>query len=268
VTTDSSRSQSIGLDNARATLADQGYTLINDEIIGLPKKFRETFLRRYFNDRVLRHDEGDWPKDRKRARDVIRYHWRDGVLELREHEMTTITDRAGIPGPRDHSRVRLLTDPGAQKIVHTFLSLVPPGRRQDDGTFGVNLFRTFTNVVTKPHRDNEEYVILYVLDRVGGGAVSSLYSASGDSTDGQPTGLELVLKHQLNPGEILMFDDERFIHDASELEPRADGAAQRDVLVCTVDYRSTYLGEAPPLGEEVSSRAARGAERRADRVIM
>jgi hypothetical protein len=219
-------------------------------MIGLPNNFRESFLSRYFNDRILHHDEGDWPVDRKRARDVVGYMWDDGRLQLREHDTITITDRADIPGKRDHSRIWLLDDPEAKKLVCTFLSLVPLKRRQHDGTFGINLFRTFTNVVTKPHRDNEEFVILYVLDRVGGGAVSSLYRASRDSADGQPTGLELTLRHQLDPGEILIFDDERFIHDASELEPRPDGAAQRDVLVCTVDYRSTYLGEAPLLGDE------------------
>jgi hypothetical protein len=250
VSDDSSRTQCVGLDNARAALDAQGYTLINDQIIGLPTKFRETFLSRYFNDDVLRHDEGDWPEDRKRARDVIRYQWRDGRLELREHETITITDRADIPGPREHSRVWLLADPDVEKFVRTFLSLVPVEQRQDDGTFGVNLFRTFTNVVTKPHRDDEAFVILYVLDRAGGGAVSSLYRESGDSADGEPAGLELVLKHQLNPGDILMFDDERFIHDASKLEPPPNGAARRDVLVCTVDYPSTYLGEAPRLSDE------------------
>ena len=33
----------------------------------------------------------------------------------------------------------------------------------------VNLFRTHTNVVTKPHQDKEEFIILYVLNRDGDG---------------------------------------------------------------------------------------------------
>jgi 2-oxoglutarate-Fe(II)-dependent dioxygenase family protein len=249
VSDDPSRTPSIGFDNARASLATQGYALVNDEIIGLPTKFRETFLSKYFNDRVLRHDEVDVPKDRERARDVIRYQWCDDGLRLWEHSTITITDRADIAGKRDHSRVQLLDDPDGEELVRTFLSLVPSARRQNDGTFGVNLFRTHTNVVTKPHRDNEEFIVLYVLDRVGAGAESSLYNATDVSADGMLTAGPVV-KHQLNPGEILMFDDERFIHDATPLQAPLGGKARRDVLVCTVDYRSTYLDQTPPLRDE------------------
>jgi hypothetical protein len=244
-----SRTLSVGIGNALAALADQGYLLVSDQLIGLPNNFRQTFLDSYFNDDALRHDDGDWPVDRKRARDVVRYQWRDGSLQLREHDTIIIKDRAGIPGDREHKRVWLLGDPRAEEMVRTFLSLIPVGRRQADSTFGVNLFRTYTNVVTKPHRDDEEFVIIYVLDRMGGGAESYLYEADVDFIDGRPAA-EPVLRHQLNPGDILIFDDERFIHDASKLEPLPDGTAQRDVLVCTVDYRDTYLKEAQPAAGE------------------
>jgi hypothetical protein len=233
----------INIGNIWAALASQGCAFAAEEKIGLSGEFRESFLETYFNDEVLRHDPGDWPVDRMRARDVIGYEWRDDGLHLREHETVTITDRAAIPGKREHERVWLLDDPDGEKLVRAFLSLVPPDRRQRDGTFGINLFRTFTNVVTKPHRDGEEFVILYVLDRIGGGAESHLYAAGDDAT-GLYAAIKPVLSHQLNPGEILIFDDERFIHDASPLEPLTDGTAQRDVLVCTVDYQSTYLREA------------------------
>ena len=65
---------------------------------------------------------------------------------------------------------------------------MPPERRQPDGTFGVNLFRTFTKVVTKPHHDNEEFIIIYVLDRVGEGAETRLYQPDDVTDDGQVTG--------------------------------------------------------------------------------
>jgi hypothetical protein len=249
VSHDSGRTPRVGLDKDSVALADQGYLLVSDQMVGLPKNFRQTFLATYFNDHVLHHDDGDLPIDRKRARDVIRYQWRGSGLVLQEHETITITNRAGILGKRDHTRVKILSDPHGTALVHTFLSLVPPTRRHDDGTFGINLFRTHTNVVSKPHRDHEEYVILYVLDRIGGGAESRLYNASDVSAEEGPMA-EPVLKHQLKPGEILIFDDERFIHDATPLESLPDGTAQRDVLVCTVDYRSTYLGEEPLLGGE------------------
>jgi hypothetical protein len=249
VSDDSGRTPAIGLDNAWAALAGQGYALTNDKIIGLPNKFRQSFLNKYFNDRVLHHDEGDWPIDRKRARDVIQYQWRDDGLHLREHDVITLTDRAGIPGKREHSRVRLLDDPKAEKFVRTFISLVPPDRRQREGTFGINLFRTFTKVVTKPHHDDEEFIMLYVLDRIGGGAESYLYRPQDVTEAGEPTD-EPLRRHQLNPGEILIFEDKRFKHGATPLEPLPDGRARRDVLVCTIDHSGTYLEEKPPLARE------------------
>ncbi len=240
---ESNRIRPVGFDHAWATLDSQGYVLTNDQEIGLPEKFRENFRQTYFNSFTLSHDDGDWPEDRQRARDVVRYEWRDDGLRLRQHETITITDRAGIAGKRDHSRVWLLSDPQAEELVRTFLSLVPPARRQREGTFAVNLFRTFKNVVEKPHHDDEEFVILYVLDRMGGGAESYLYHPD-DVPDTGPPAAEPVLMRQLNPGEILIFEDKLFKHGATPLERPPGGQARRDVLICTVDYRSTYLDPA------------------------
>jgi 2OG-Fe dioxygenase len=232
-----------GLDRVWAALRRQGYALTNDRAIGLPDKLRQDFRETYFSDSVLRHDAGDWPIDRKRARDVVRYRWRDGDLDLTEHGTITITDRAEIPGERDHTRVMLLGNPRAKELVRTLLHLVPAEHRQPDGTFGVNLFRTFTNVVSKLHRDDEQFVITYVLDRVGGGAETALYERDDVTGDGRPIAdARPVLRHQLNPGEVIIFDDERFRHGATPLEAPTGEATQRDVLVCTVDYRETYLG--------------------------
>jgi hypothetical protein len=212
----------------------------SEDEIGLPEKFRENFVQTYFTEDQIRHDLGDWPVDRKRARDVVRYWWRDDGLSLREHRTIAITDRAGIPGRRVHSRVRLLEDAQAEEFIRTFLSLVPPGRRRRTGTFGVNLFRTFTDVVTIPHRDNEELIILYVLDRQGDGAESYLYDPDDVTPEGETIG-DPILRRQLNPGDIIIFDDARFMHGATPLEALPDGTSMRDVLVCTVDYRATYL---------------------------
>jgi hypothetical protein len=226
-----------------ASLSEQGYALTSDRYIGLPEKFRQNFRDAYFNPWMLRHDEGDWPVDRQRARDVIRYQWRDGDLHLHRHDSITITDRGGIPGKREHARVELMEDGQAVELLHAFLRLVPPDRRQSDGTLGVNLFRTFTNVVTKPHHDNEEFIIIYVIDRIGAGATTHLYWFDDVTDDGRVVG-PAVLEQQLNPGDIIIFDDKRFKHDASPMINPPDGTAMRDALVCTVDNRNTYLGAA------------------------
>jgi hypothetical protein len=237
---DSTRHVSVGHEDAWAALERRGYALTNDRSIGLPEKFRQNFSQAYFNSWTLHHDAGDLPVDRQRARDVIRYQWRDGRPRLWPHDTITITDRADIPGQREHSRVQLLDDPQAEDLVRAFLQLVPPSRRQPDGTLGMNLFRTFTNVVTIPHHDKEEFIILYVLDRIGEGAETYLYAPSDVTAEGQVMAPP-VLRQQLGPGDIIIFEDKLFKHGATPLINPADGTAMRDAIVCTVDYRSTYL---------------------------
>ena len=233
----------LGLDEREdlwSALDSRGYVVTSDRSLGLPEEFRRNFLKKYFNERTLRRDEGDWPADRLRARDVVHYEWYDDAVDLQRHDVITITDRAGIPGKREHARVELLKDPEAENLIRIFLELVSPHRRQPRGTFGVNLFRTFTNVVTTPHHDNEEFLIIYVIDRVGHGAETYLYRPE-DVTENGHAIAGPVLRQQLNPGDIIIFEDKRFKHGATPLVNPADGQAQRDALVCTVDYASTYL---------------------------
>jgi hypothetical protein len=104
----------------------------------------------------------------------------------------------------------------------------------------VNFFRTFTNVVTKPHHDNEQFIIIYVLDRIGEGAETYLYAPADVTVSGEIKG-QPVLRHQLNPGDIIIFEDTLFKHGATPLINPDSGTTRRDALICTVDYRSTYL---------------------------
>jgi hypothetical protein len=240
VSDDATQHVSDGHSDVWSALRRQGYALTNDQLIGLPEKFRPNFRGAYFNDWTLRHDEGDWPADRQRARDVIRYQWRDGHLSLQRHDAITITDRAGIPGQREHARVELLDDPQARDLIRALLQLIPPGRRQAGGTFGVNLFRTFTNVVTKPHHDDEQFIIIYLLDRMGAGAETYLYAPADVTDDGEIKGPP-VLRQQLDPGDIFIFEDKLFKHGATPLINPPGRTARRDALICTVDNRGTYL---------------------------
>lgn len=237
---DSSPSDPPDLSHVWKGLASNGYALIPDWDLGVSDDSREQFHKRYFGDDVLRHDEGDFPPDRKRARDVIHYIWSDSGLELREYETITITDRADIKGKREHKRVEILEDPQAKHLVETLLDLVPPGRRQPEGTLGVNFFRTYTDVVTKPHHDHEEYIFLYLMHRDGGGAESYLYRDYEPFNGGPPDEPALDYR-QLSPGELLIFEDSLFTHGATPLEPLPDGTAMRDMIVFTVDYPETYL---------------------------
>jgi hypothetical protein len=228
------------LDEVWTSVSGRGYAITDEKTIGLPQKFRENFGPTYFNNQVLRHDQGDWPVDRKRARDVIRYQWHEDLLRVEEFDRITITDRADIPGEREHSRIELLRDPQAEELVRSLLSLVPPQARQADGTFGMNLFRTRANVVTTPHHDNEEYIIIYVMARIGEGAETYLYEPSDVTEGGGVTG-KPILRQQLDPGQLIILKDHQFKHGATPLVPPPGEKAMRDALICTVDYRSTYL---------------------------
>jgi hypothetical protein len=224
------------IERIRENLLVHGYATADDSTLGFPVDFRDKLAWTYFNDEVLHSDVPDIPVDRKRARDVIYYEWHDSRLDLSEYENILIKNRGNIPGERKHSRVLLLEDDYARNFIRVCLSLIPTGGRHDRGTFGVNLFRTFTQVVTRPHQDNEEYIIIYVVGKIGTGAESYLYRA--DNPD------KLVFSATLHHGEMLIFKDDLFLHGATPLVPPDGQGAQRDALVCTVDYPGTYLGGA------------------------
>lgn len=228
------------LNRVHKLVTEQGYAVTSERDIGLPGKCGWKLREAYFNNGKLRHDEGDFPVDRERARDVVLYEWHDDELTLAEYETIAIRDRSGIKGERVHKRIRLLNDHPSRDLIETFIRLVPRDRRRSRGTFGINLFRTHTDVVTRPHQDDEEFIILYVLHRDGDGAESYLYENDGNGP-GVPEGAEPIFTQQLNPGELMIFEDSRFKHGAKPLTPPPGGRAERDVLVCTVDYPTTYL---------------------------
>lgn len=215
----------------RKQLDHEGYALTNDTELGLRKFVREHIHNTYFNDRYLHRYPFDIPEDRERARDVVRYAWHDDQVTLTEHDTIAIEGRGDQPFRREFKRVELLEDDHFRTWIATALSLVPTERRQPRGTFGVNLFRTHTNVVTKPHQDEEEYILIYVLERVGSGAESELYRIGSD---------DIAHHSRLEPGDLIIFRDDQFKHTASPLVPPPDGPAHRDVLVCTVNYPHTY----------------------------
>ncbi len=214
-------------------LAKQDFARTTDAELGLSVDLRPHISRRFFNEEVL---EGDHPavhKDRDRARDVIRYRWDSERLTLREHDTIEISNRSGFMGTRSVARVMLLTDPLMTIWIGTALSLVSPHLRQEKGTFGVNFLRTRTTVVSGPHQDDEEFVLVYVVDKHGGGAESTLHRVADPD--------EIVHRVTLEPGDFLIFRDASFLHSVSPLTTTSGSSlTRRDALVCTVNYRDTY----------------------------
>ncbi|MFC7615585.1 2OG-Fe dioxygenase family protein [Actinokineospora soli] len=190
-------------------LAQHGYVVLTDAALGISDEDRHLLRKRYFTTDVLRRYPNDIPHDRLRARDVLRYDWTSTDVTLREHTTIDIIDRGGHAGTRTFHRTPVATDDIITRWVRGILHAIPPQHRQPRGTFGLNFFRTFTDVVTEPHQDGEEYIVVYVIAKSGTGAMTELYDLSG----------ALVLKHELLPGELILFRDDRFRHNATPSSP-------------------------------------------------
>jgi hypothetical protein len=210
-------------------LAKHDFAVTNDAALGLPGGTRAHIGHQYFTAATLETDHPTVHKDRDRVRDVIRYEWSGEKLSLGEHDVVEIRNRSGFDGVRTPKRVEVLDDPVMAEWVGTVLSLVPPHLRHEKGTFGINFFRTRTTVVSGPHQDQEEFVVVYVVDKKGEGAETTLHSV------GDPD--EIVHRVTLAPGDLLIFRDETLLHSVT---PLIGTEAQRDALVCTVNYRDTY----------------------------
>lgn len=220
------------LRRVREELAERDFVITSDRALGLPEGTRQHICDTYFTEAVLEGDNPAVHRDRDRARDVLRYTWKGDELTLREHDTVAIRDRSGFTGERTPTRTFLLEDRIMSGWIRAALGLVPAHLRQVEGTFGVNFLRTRTNIVSGPHQDDEEYVLIYVAGKRGTGGESTLHPV------GEPG--RIHYRHTLAPGELIVFRDAAFLHNASPLVNPAGGAAQRDALVCTVDYSDTY----------------------------
>ncbi|MCE7008309.1 2OG-Fe dioxygenase family protein [Kibdelosporangium philippinense] len=217
-----------------------GYFLGSDDTLGLRPGFRQRLHQNYFTEAVLRNYPDDSPADRERARDVLRYRWSsEDKVELSRHDAIGLGTGNGRKGPTEVARAELSADAEVTAWTAGILSCVPPEKRLEEGTFGVNLFRTRTQVVSGPHQDHEQFIVVYVVAKTGTGAETSLHTVDDEA--------DVVVRTVLRPGEFVIFDDSRFKHSASPLIDPPDGKAMRDVLVCTVNYPGTYPIEASQL---------------------
>lgn len=206
-----------------------GYLIATDVELGVP--FGAHLADNFFTGEQLRRYDGDMPIDRLRARDVVRYNRFGDDIDLAEHDTVELPDRDNPMRIRLFDQTEVLKDDKFVTLIKTLLNLVPERHRKSAGTFGINMFRTFTDVVTKPHHDDEEYVIVYVVAKTAKGGRTQLLRNDRD---------DVVLEQELQPGQLIMFRDEMFRHSATALETPAEKGAHRDALICTVDYPTTY----------------------------
>jgi hypothetical protein len=205
----------------------RGYADCTDEDLGASPGLRDDVISHYYEEamRSTLPQVRDVPADRSRIRDVISYSWAGaGALDLSEHDLIALTDRGGQLGVRQYPRVMALADPMLTRWIEILISLVPPNRRRIRGSFSLNFMRTHTLTVAKPHRDDEDFVITYVIARSGDGAESQIIA---------PKTREVVHAIQLDPGQLLISDDRRFLHYTTPLDPHFGKEAHRDTMVCT-----------------------------------
>jgi hypothetical protein len=214
---------------ARDELLAKGFAVLDDRALGMVDAFREKFHQTYFTDEHLRSYEQDMPADRLRARDVLRYDWLGGRVTLSSYPDIAIEGRGEHAGRREFERTDLSGDAHFRDWVKAVLNVVPVSQRQDRGTFGVNLFRTRSKVVSRPHQDGEEFIVVYVVDKKCAGGETRLHDGSDN----------IVFQGVLEPGQLIIFKDSDFLHSVTELQP-IDGESHRDALVCTVNYPDTY----------------------------
>lgn len=154
------------------------------------------------------------------ARDVISYDRKAGPHSesVSQSECESI---AHVDGTDDYSRFWLLDDipPGRGRHPSGLvLDLVPPSLRRAAGRMSADYFRYTPYSDGAPaHQDKfGDLVVIWVLERTGGGAESFLMTLDGKD----------VMRGPVRAGDLLIFRDEMFLHGVTEL-----AGGHRDALI-------------------------------------
>jgi hypothetical protein len=216
------------------SIQEQGFVLISDSQLGLGPDFRSHVLTEYF-DQLQPETYGVFPIDRLRACDVLLRWWSPTKgLTLREKASVRFRTAPNVAGNhphgvwREYSRVWLVGNLLMKQWIDAVVSMVPPRPLLigDRGSIRLDFFRTFDQVVSGPHSDGQAIVVIYVVAKHGSGAETRLHPVEAPD--------DIVFRQTLQPGDILILDDRRLLHDVSPLIPTKDGKAHRDVIVCGI----------------------------------
>ncbi|HET8669557.1 MAG TPA: 2OG-Fe dioxygenase family protein [Candidatus Saccharimonadales bacterium] len=224
----------------RERFLETGYVCLDETQVGVDPFFRQSVTHDYFS-QLGPEWPGVLPADRRRAYDILDFS-KDagGVLlssaysEFYPTSPAAIGHHPPVGTHRQYPRLSILEDARFVDWTKAMFSLIPPKFEpiRASGQIKVDFFRTSTTIVTSPHRDGWPVVIIYVINRHGGGAETRLYSADNPEQE--------VFRTTLDPGRIIMLDDTRVLHSATPLIPAAEGRAQRDAIICVIG--------SPPLG--------------------
>lgn len=145
------------------------------------------------------------------ARDVIGYDRGPGAA-------VTVSEAASAAHGSidDFSRFQLL-ETAAAPVAPDALRLVPPSLARASGRMSADYFRYSPGTRSGAHQDKfGDLVVIWVLNRTGGGAESFLTTLAGED----------VIRGPLGTGSVLVFRDEMFLHGVTELT-----SGHRDALI-------------------------------------
>ena len=220
-------------------LRTKGFGIIPDADFDFSLESRAS-INALYNEAILQSDMPHvYPADRLRARDVVHYKWQDKELFLTEHSTITIKTPKGTRGNhphevvREYKRIFLLSKPAFRNIIECLLYMIPSEERQAEGTIGINLFKTFSDVVSGPHQDGVQFVGIYIPGKHCTGSETTLTLVNKPK--------EVILRRSLEVGDLLIFRDKNFMHNVSPLESPMDNSIKfRNALILTIDYKDTY----------------------------
>lgn len=145
---------------------------------------------------------------KQHARDIIEYRAGD-------RHYAEAASVAHVDGTDDFSRMQVL-DAG-REAVEAILGLLPESDMLPSGRMSFDYFRYSPGIGTGLHQDAfGRWIAIWCLRREGTGGDSWLHTL-----DGHP-----VMRGALLPGDLLVFDDRRFLH---AVQPMNEGV--RDVLI-------------------------------------
>jgi len=154
---------------------------------------------------------------KRHARDVISYQRTAGdVLTAEEDSIAFTTEQGEVID--DFSRVWSLNGWWGRRVASLFLRMVPPSEAWEAGYASADYFMYSPGTEVGPHQDKfGRYVMIWCTERSGDveGGVSTLDGPHGS-----------YLRTPLITDQILIFNDERFLHGFTRLE-----AGTREALI-------------------------------------
>lgn len=199
-------------------LTKNGYVLLNEMEIGLDAEVRSKITNKYFSN--LEKDNPEVHSNRLRSREVLLFNRANDQFSFKQSDSIELVNR-NYEGVRTYKRVNLLDDFDFSFLFKSLINICEP-HKNINGSMGINLFRTYKVVTETRHRDFEDYVIIYCINKTGNGAFTQLTKDA--------VGKEIIFEASLKAGEILVFKDEPFYHYTTPLE----SDEPRDVVIITL----------------------------------